>query len=124
MQMIHGDITDKILAAYYDVYNELGAGFLESVYGNAVAVVFAAERIAFEKEKAIEVHFRGQLIGEFRADFLVEGKVIVELKACRAKDNSHIAQTLNYLKATGCEVGLILNFGPKPEFKRLVLSKR
>ena len=121
--MIHGGITDSILGVFYDVYNELGSGFLESVYANAMGIVFQERDILFEQEININVHFHEKVVGVFRADFLVEKKVIVELKACKSIDKSHIAQTINYLRATGMEVGLLLNFGPKPEFKRLAKSR-
>ncbi len=121
--MIHGETTEKVLKAFYEVYNALGGGFLESVYHNAMEIALQDLGISSERERAIEVRFRGRIVGEFRADFLVEQCVIVELKACKEIDNTHIAQTINYLKATGVEVGLLLNFGPKPEFKRLVKSR-
>ena len=121
--MKHEQTTGHVLKAFYAVYNELGPGFLESVYANAMAVAFEDLGVGFDKEKPIDVRFRGHLVGEFRADFLVDDVVLVELKACKRLENVHIAQTLNYLKATGVEVGLLLNFGPKPEFKRLIKDK-
>jgi len=121
--MKHEQTTGHVLKTFYAVYNELGPGFLESVYANAMAVVFEDLGVRFDKEKPINVRFRNHLVGEFRADFLVDDAVIVELKACKQLDNVHIAQALNYLKATGVEVGLLLNFGPQPEFKRLIKDK-
>ena len=118
--MLHKEITDLILGAFYEVYNQPGTGFLESVYSNALALEFEKQGITYESEKAIEVLYKGEIVGEFRADFQVEEKVIVELKVAKSIDNSHIAQTLNYLKATGVEIGLLLNFGPKAEFKRFI----
>ena len=120
--MKHGEITEKIIGAFYEVYNELGPGFLESVYRNAMVIALQEQSLQCETEKSIQVHFRGQIIGDFRADLVVGDCVIVELKACKALDNMHIAQTLNYLRATRTEVGMLLNFGPKAEFKRLVLD--
>lgn len=124
MSLLHKNVTEVILKAFYEVYNELGPGFLESVYGNALSVVFAEKGIKAEAEKPINVVFRGKDIGDFRADFLVEDKVIVELKVAKAIDEMHEAQLLNYLKATEIEVGLLLNFGKKPEFKRLVFENQ
>lgn len=124
MSLLHKEVTEIILKAFYEVYNELGAGFLESVYGNALSVIFAEKGIKAEAERPIKVVFRGKDIGDFRADFLVEDKVIVELKVARALDEVHEAQLLNYLMATEIEVGLLLNFGRKPEFKRLVYENR
>ncbi len=118
--MIHEDVTDKILKAFYLVYNELGAGFPESVYRNAMEIVLREMGLQCDVEMPITVWFRGQKAGDFRADLLVEKVIIIELKACKAIDATHIAQTIHYLRATGVEVGLLLNFGPKPEFKRLI----
>ena len=124
MVLLHRDITDAVLKAFYEVYNELGPGFLESVYGNALGIVLTEQDLKAEPQKAIKVIFRDREIGDFRADYLVEGKVILELKAVQALDEIHEAQLLNYLKATDIEVGLLLNFGKKPEFKRLVYDNR
>lgn len=124
MGLLHKAITEAILKAFFEVYNELGPGFLESVYGNALGVVFADNGVKAEAEKQIKVVFRGKDIGDFRADFLVEDKVIVELKVAKALDEIHEAQLLNYLKATESEVGPLLNFGKKPEFKRLVFENQ
>ncbi len=119
-EILHKDITERILKAFFAVYGELGAGFLESVYRNAMAMALRDEGLAVTAEANIEVVFRAQVIGSFRADLLVDDKVIIELKAARAMDSAFEAQLLNYLRATRCEVGLLLNFGPKPQFKRLV----
>ena len=112
--MKHAAVTEKIIGAFYEVYNELGSGFLESVYERALCMVLSGFGMAYEVQKQLQVSFRGAVVGEFRADLIVDGVVLVELKAARAIDDSHIAQTLNYLRATGLEVGLVLNFGPKP----------
>lgn len=117
---LHGDITEKILEAAFEVSKELGSGFLESVYKNAMVIALRAKGLKVEIEKPISVMFRGQLVGQFYADLFVDGKVIVELKAVSALTPEHSAQTINYLKATGIEVGLLINFGrPKIEYKRL-----
>jgi GxxExxY protein len=116
------NITGRVLRAYYDVYNELGSGFLESVYQAALALAFEQAGTRFIAQAQVPVGFRGQTIGVFRADFLVEDRVVVELKAAARIEEAHRAQVLNYLRATGLEVGLLLNFGRKPEFSRLVYS--
>ena len=115
----HRDITDKILHAFFKVvYPELGYGFLEKVYENAL--VFALRQMGFKVEQQVKilVFFANQVVGEYYADLLVEDCVIVELKAAQSIAPEHEAQLLNYLRATPYEVGLLLNFGPKPEFRR------
>lgn len=118
------NITDIILKGFYEVYNELGDGFLESVYENALSLVLTGYRLNIENQKAISVYFRGNNIGDFRADLVVNECVIIELKAIRSLEPAHEAQLINYLKATNIEVGLLLNFGRKPEFKRFVYSNK
>jgi len=114
------ELTDIILRGFYEVYNELGDGFLESVYENALYIVLTGYGLCVERQKDISVFFRGKVIGDFKVDLIVNEKVIVELKAVRTLDPAHEAQLINYLKATDIEVGLLLNFGRKPEFKRFV----
>jgi GxxExxY protein len=118
----HGSITDKILRVFYDVYNELGHGFLESVYHRSLVLALETAELRVSSRVAIPVWFRGYQVGHFEADVLVEGCVLLELKAARSLDSSHRAQLLNYLRATDIEVGLLLNFGERPEFKRLVFD--
>ena len=120
--LLHKKITDAVLRAYYDVYNELGHGFLEKVYQNAIYFELKSLGHNVEAQKQIKVYFRNQLVGEYYADILIEDKVIIELKACELLMNVHIAQLMNYLKATEVEVGLLLNFGEKPEFKRIIYT--
>ena len=120
--LLHKSITDSILKVYYEVYNELGAGFLEKVYQNAMYFELVERGYKVEAQKQIKVYFKKQLVGEYIADLLVENKVIVELKACELLMNAHVAQTMNYLKATEIEVGLLLNFGEEPEFKRFIYT--
>jgi GxxExxY protein len=114
----HSDITEKIINAFYTVYNTLGYGFLEKVYRNAMAIELGKLGLTVVPEAPIQVYYGGQLVGEYFADLLVAGAVIVELKARRQVTEEHVAQLLNYLKATPYEVGLLLNFGPKPQVKR------
>lgn len=118
--MLHHDLTEKIIGVFYDVYNELGHGFLESVYETAMVVALREKGLQVEQQVEIPVWFRSQKIGTFYADLLVEGVVIVELKAVRSIDPSHEAQLLHYLRATEIELGLLLNFGVKPEIKRKI----
>lgn len=118
----HGEITQKIIGVFYEVYNELGYGFLESVYEKSLQIALNATRLKALAQIDIPVSFRGQRVGDFTADILVEGFVLLELKAAKALDSSHESQLLNYLRATEIEVGLLLNFGLKPEFKRLIFN--
>lgn len=114
----HAEVTDLILNVFYKIYNALGYGFLEKVYGNAMAIELKNLGLPVTQEAPISVYYEGQIIGEYFADLLVADKVIVELKAVRVLTADHEAQLLNYLKATQYEVGLLLNFGRKPEMKR------
>jgi GxxExxY protein len=118
----HSSITDAIIGAFYEVYNEMGQGFLESVYREALAYMLTAKGFSAEQEKAVTVRFRGKTVGIFRTDLLVHNSVIVELKCARALDSAHEAQLLNYLKATEFEVGMLLNFGHRPQFRRMLLD--
>jgi len=112
------DITEQILASFYAVYSTLGYGFLEKVYVNAVKIELERRGFKTAKEFEIKVYYAGQMIGEYYADLIVAESVIVEVKATKLLTQEHEAQLLNYLKATPYEVGLLLNFGPKPEQKR------
>ncbi len=118
----HGEITEKIIGVFYQVYNELGHGFLESVYEKSLQIALNSIGLKALRQIEIPVWFRGQQVGDFSADLLVESCVLIELKAARALHPAHTAQVLNYLRATDIEVGLLLNFGLKPEFKRLLFD--
>jgi len=119
MALLYEEITNKILAACFEVSKELGAGFLESVYQNALMIVLREKGLTLEREHPLAVSFRGQIVGQFYADILVENKIILELKAVSALTDVHKAQVINYLKATGIEVALLINFGnPKLEYRR------
>ena len=120
----HGNITDQIINCFYEVYNELGHGFLESVYQKSLLIVLDSAGLQACSPVQIPVWFRGTRVGSFEGDVLVEKCVLLELKVARALDSSHRAQLLNYLRATDIEVGLLLNFGPKPEFKRFAYDNR
>lgn len=114
----HTDVTEKVIRAYYTVYQTLGYGFLEKVYENAMAIELRGMGLQVAQQQPIAVYYEGEVVGEYVADWVVAGVVIVELKAAQSLAEDHEAQLLNYLKATTYEVGLIMNFGPKTEFKR------
>ena len=117
---LHEELSDKVLGACFEVAHELGAGFLESVYEKALMVALRQKGLQVEEQVSLKVKFRGVIVGEFFADILVERKLIVELKSVSALKPEHQAQVINYLKATGIEVGLLVNFGnPKLEYRRL-----
>lgn len=121
-ELLHEELTEKIIGVFYDVYNELGHGFLESVYHKAMVVALTQVGLTVVSKPQVPVFFRGELVGDFEADVVVEGKVLLELKSARELDPAHEAQTLNYLRATPIEVGLLMNFGPKPKFRRLAFA--
>ncbi len=120
----HTELTDKIIKAYYQVYNTLGYGFLEKVYENAMFIELKKMGLYIQKQKNITVFYENEEVGDYFADLIVDEKVIVELKAAEGLCEEHECQLINYLKATEIEVGLLLNFGKKPEFRRKVFSNR
>ncbi|MGA2262340.1 MAG: GxxExxY protein [Acidobacteriota bacterium] len=117
-ELKHAKTTDLLLHAFYQVYSELGYGFLERVYENSMVIAARKLGVHTERQVPIRVHYQGEVVGEYAADLVADNAVIVELKAARAITPENEAQLLNYLKATPYEVGLLLNFGAKPEFKR------
>ncbi len=118
-EMLHADITSKIIEACFEVANELGSGFVESVYEKALIIALREKELKVERQVPLKVMFRGQCVGDFIADLVVEGKVLVELKAAKGLSPVHQAQVINYLNATGLDVALLVNFGkPKLEWKR------
>ena len=123
LRMKHEDITERIIGAFYAVYNVLGWGFLEKVYQGAMEIELRKRGLAFIPQAKIEVFYEGVSVGDYFADFLVEGAVIVELKAVERLVPEHDAQIINYLRASLIEVGLLMNFGPRPEFHRKVVEK-
>jgi len=116
------ELTERIIKVFYRVYNKLGYGFLEKVYENAMMKEFEIEGISAVTQSAIKVVYEEEIIGEYFADILVDNKVIVEIKAAKSLAIENEAQLLNYLKATEIEVGLLLNFGPKPDLKRKIFD--
>ena len=120
--MKHEALSQQIIGAFYTVYNSLGYGFLEKVYENALAIELRRLGLRVECERPITVFYRGCIVGEYFADIVVEGAIILELKAVRMLAKEHEAQLINYLNATDYEVGLLLNFGPKAEIRRKVFD--
>ncbi|MCB8982243.1 MAG: GxxExxY protein [Ardenticatenaceae bacterium] len=120
--MLHEDITDKIIKGFFKVYNTLGYGFLEKVYENALMHELRKQGLVVQPQQRIRVHYDQVVVGDYFADLLVANKVIVELKSAQSISADHIAQLMNYLKATDIEVGLLLNFGPNAQFKRRLLT--
>ena len=116
------ELTQRIIRTFFQVYNELGYGFLESVYENAMCIALKGEGFSVERQCPVPVWFRGEQIGNFCADIVVNNSVILELKAARALEPAFIAQLLNYLRATSIELGLVLNFGPQPSVRRLLFT--
>ncbi|MGB0861914.1 MAG: GxxExxY protein [Saprospiraceae bacterium] len=123
MELLHKEVTDTIIKAFYEVYNELGYGFLEKVYEKALCIALDSHLLDVKTQEPIKVFFRGQTAGLFYSDILVENKVIIEIKAGSLKEE-HEYQLLNYLKATDIEVGLLMSFGKTPVFKRKVFSNK
>ena len=122
--MFYEELTSGILGAFYRVYNTLGHGFLEKVYRNALALELKRLGYLVETERGIQVIYLGTVVGEYSADILVNDLVILELKAAEALKAEHFAQLTNYLKATQKELGLLLNFGQKPDFKRIFTNDK
>ena len=120
--MKHKELTAKIIECAYKVHNTLGFGFLEAVYQNALLIELIKADLQAEKEKKIQVYYDTQLVGDYMADIIVEDKVILELKSVKELHPAHEAQLTNYLKATGIEVGLLINFGERVEIKRKVFT--
>ena len=119
----HSDLTSKIIKAFYNVYNELGYGFLEKVYENAMYIELQEQGLFCELQETIKVYYKNNTVGFYCADIVVENKVIIELKAVEKITKIHEVQLVNYLKATEIEIGLLLNFGKEPQIIRRILSK-
>lgn len=119
----HSEITQVLINAYFKVFNTLGFGFLEKVYEKALSLELMERGLLVQRQVPIKVHYNGNEVGLYYADLLINEKVIVEIKAAESLCEEHEAQLVNYLKATEIEVGLLLNFGKKPEFKRKVFSE-
>lgn len=122
MELLHEELTNAIIKTFYEVYNELGYGFLEKIYQNSIYLELKKKGHKVEAQKKILVYYKGIEVGEYYADLVVDDLILLELKAadCIVKDFEN--QILNYLRATDCEVGLLLNFGKKPEFRRKIFE--
>ena len=118
--MLHADVTEEIINGFFKVYNTLGYGFLEKVYQNALAYELQKNGMTVKVQENIKVYYDGQEVGDYFADLFINDIVIVELKAAENLRQEHLAQLTNYCKATGIQVGLLLNFGKSPEVKRVV----
>lgn len=122
MELLHKEITDKVIKAFYKIYNELGFGFLEKVYENALFIELRKMGLACQKQKSITVFYDNAVVGNYYADIIVNDCIIIELKAAETLMEAHEFQLVNYLKATQIEVGLLLNFGKEPTFKRKIFT--
>lgn len=118
----HHELTERLIGIFFNLYNELGHGFLESVYEQKFAVVLVENGVFFQRQIAVPIWFHGAQISEFRADLIVEGKVLIALKTGRDIEPAWEKQLLNYLRATDIEVGLLFNFGPNAQFRRYVFE--
>ena len=121
-KLLHKELSNKIIKCFYTVYNTLGFGFLEKVYENAFMIELSTNGLKAEKQKQIKVYYENQTVGEYFADIIVEDSIILELKAAEFVVEEHELQLINYLKATEIEIGLLLNFGKSPEFKRKIFT--
>ncbi|HEY7058425.1 MAG TPA: GxxExxY protein [Vicinamibacterales bacterium] len=122
MEFLHSELTERIIGVYHDVYSELGYGFLEKLYQRAMTIALREAGLSVSRDTRFDVMFRGHCLGQFFADLIVENRVLLEIKATSALQPSDEAQVLNYLRASTIELALLLNFGPKRELKRRVLT--
>jgi GxxExxY protein len=123
MALLHAETSEAIIQAFYAVYNSLGQGFLEKVYENSLRIALGSRGLPVVQQCPIIVRYEGEVVGEYFADLLVDNCIVIEVKAVECIAPEHELQLMNYLRATGYQVGLLLNFGPKPEFRRRVLTK-
>ena len=122
MEYLHQDITERIIQCFYEVYNTLGYGFLEKVYERAMLHELTRSGLQVQGQVPVTVHYKGEDVGDYFADIVVNDLVILELKAAEAVVEEHELQLINYLKATNMEIGLLLNFGRKPEVRRKIFT--
>lgn len=122
MEILHKELTDKIIDAFFEVYIELGYGYLEKVYQNSLYLELIAKGHKVEAQKEMKIYYKGREVGIYYADLVVDDLVILELKAADAINEAHQAQLLNYLRGTDKEIGYVLNFGPKPAFSRKIYT--
>jgi GxxExxY protein len=119
----HKDLTERIIGAAFDVHNELGAGFVEKVYENALAIELRKRALRVEQQKAVKVEYQGESVGEFVADLIVDNTVLVEIKSVKSLTPENESKLIHYLKATGIEVGLLINFGESVEVRRKIYTQ-
>ncbi|MDP8227337.1 MAG: GxxExxY protein [Candidatus Celaenobacter polaris] len=124
MKYINSELTEDIISCFYKVYNTLGYGFLEKVYENAMKIELEKKGFSIESQKSIQVIYTGEIVGKYFADIIVNNMIILEIKANDVLVEENEIQLINYLKATNLEVGLLLNFGKKPEIKRKIFSNK
>ena len=124
MELLHKDLSEKIIKCYYKVYNTLGYGFLEKVYENALAIELTKAGLNIQKQQPISVYYDGELVGEYFSDIIVNDIVIIELKASAVLKEENEAQLLNYLRATKIELGFLFNFGTEAEYKRKIYMNK
>ena len=122
MEYLHKDLTDRIIKCFYEVYNQLGYGFLEKVYHCAMLIELKSKDLSVEDQPSIKVFYKDEEVGDYYAHIIVDNKIILELKAAEQLIEEHECQLINYLKATEIEVGLLLNFGKKPEIRRKIFT--
>ncbi len=118
----HAEISETIIGSFYEVYNQLGFGFLESVYERAMIIEMETRGLQVRSQVSMKIRYKNHEVGQYKCDLVVNDVIILELKSCQSIDPSHEAQLLNYLKATDLEVGLLLNFGRKAQIKRMALD--
>ena len=124
MKLLHEEITEKIIKSYFKVYNTLGYGFLEKVYEKALAIELRKNGVDVKCQYPISVLYEGEIVGEYFADIIVNNIVVIELKATKEISEENECQLINYLKATNIELGLLLNFGKEPEYKRKIFMNK
>lgn len=122
MNFLHKELSQKVLRAFYNVYNRMGFGFAEKVYENSLLIELRSYGLKCEKQKPINVYYGSEKVGEYYADIVVDDSIILELKAASGIAEEHETQLFNYLRATDAEVGYLLNFGEKPQFKRILFT--
>ena len=120
LRLAHGEVSGQIIGAFYDVYNDVGHGYPEAMYGAAMVIAMKDRGLKFVRERPLIVRYKGAIVGDYRADFVVEDKIILELKAAEAIVAAHEGQVLSYLRASGLTVGLVLNFGAKAGVRRVI----
>lgn len=117
-QLLHADVTGRIIRAFFDVYDSLAPGIPESAFHNSMRIALRDLQLKYQREVGLPVYFRGELVGKFRADLIVEDKVVVEIKTAPRIVEAHIKQLEGYMRLANLQVGLLLNFGPEPKFER------